>query len=125
MIKICAVCGTEFEAKRNDKKYCSVACRDHSYHVRKKIAGGGVPVKHSGTYRPQACYKYCLYNNLGRCKYKVDKGLARPIERWQRCEYFEDREIYERPHAVDPVEYDVMYGHIAAFKDSHSAVWMY
>ena len=39
MVKICAYCGKEFEAKRAIKKYCSDKCKHRSYYKkhRKKL----------------------------------------------------------------------------------------
>ena len=77
---------------------------------------------HDGNYRPKYCMKMCIYGSEHGCGYKVNEVLAMPIESWQSCNYFRDKELVERiqKNAV----FDMMYGHMASYKDSHSAMWI-
>ena len=125
MIKICEQCGAEFEPAIKRQKYCCRDCANaaHIAHLRKY--GVGIKGAHNGKYRPGGCRKCCIYNDAGKCKYRQDKELSNPIEKWQTCQYFDDGDTFKYERAQSPVHLDTIYGHIAAFKDSHSAVWMY
>ena len=77
---------------------------------------------HDGNYRQKYCMKMCIYGSAYGCGYKVNEVLAMPIESWQSCHYFRDKELVER--IQKNATYDMMYGHMACYKDSHSAMWV-
>lgn len=83
--------------------------------------GGKNQTKRDGYWRPQNCLKYCIYNRADGCKYKFGQTLTKPISSWQKCQYFKPVED-EKKKPKGP--YDVMYGRMAIYKDSHSAMWM-
>lgn len=133
MIKKCEYCGEDFETEDPRRKFCGRSCAMKSRNARRKAQG--VPIVRAqapksteprdGWYRPKFCFKRCIYNPNGGCSYKQDKELLKPIEKWQTCQYFDDGDTFKYERAQSPVHLDTIYGHIAAFKDSHSAVWMY
>lgn len=82
-------------------------------------------IEHDGNYRPAVCAKYCVYNYNARqtCHYKKDETLSQPIQSWQKCPYFVHADSVKEKSRKRQ-EFDGMYGHMAKYKDSHSAVWM-
>ena len=79
-------------------------------------------VEHDGNYRPKYCMKMCIYGSEHGCGYKLNEVLTMPIESWQSCHYFRDKKFVEK--IQKNATYDMMYGHMASYKDSHSAMWI-
>lgn len=123
--KKCEWCGKEFEAADNRRRFCSKSCSITSRNMRMSAQKAGLAEPRNGYYRPTSCFKCCIYNTNGGCHYQQDKELSKPIVRWQACPYYDDGDTFKYERAQTPVSLDRIYGHIAAFKDSHSAVWMY
>ena len=79
-------------------------------------------VTDKGLYRPTNCMKYCVYNRgeYGCC-YKKNTKLPDPIKSWHKCQYFKHLEDAQRKKERE--DYDLIYGRMATYVDSHSAVW--
>ena len=92
--------------------------------MAKRYAAHGreiLPKKNSGFYRPKNCGRaFCEYYGVFGCRLKPDMKLENPIVDWKTCLYFKQRK-FESSQKSD--YYDAIYGRIAVYKDSHSAVW--
>ena len=115
MINICKYCGEEYETCNSASKYCSLRCSSTAH--RKTPANEA-----DGKYRPTGCLKYCIYNQTYGCGYKSNEVLREPIKRWQECHYYRDTDHTETGHRRQ--DFDMMYGHMTRYKDSHSAVFV-
>ena len=115
MIKICQYCREEYETCNSASKYCSISCSSAAHRKTPEIV-------RDGKYRPTNCMKFCIYNQTYGCGYKSDEVLSEPITRWQGCQYYRNRERDRTTR--ERKKFDMMYGHMVRYKDSHSAVFI-
>lgn len=80
-----------------------------------------MPKKIDGYYRPKKCGRaFCEYYSVDGCQLRPGGKLEKPINSWKACMYFKQRKFESNKKRE---YYDAMYNRVAAYKDSHSAVW--